>query len=199
MTEGVVSTFSLQLLVDVPGSYPQRLRTELSTRYRDQTIDLFNEGKAGEWAEDGSARFPDVIRQDTPEVIILMEGANDIGFLGRKGISATIGELETMVKYAKAHGIPILLASLPPQRAGSPKGTAAAFLPEFNKQVRDTAVDEGAIFVDVFAGFGTTEGLIGPDGLHPTPEGYERMMQIFFNAIRANFEATVSATTTRAR
>ena len=102
ITEGVVSTFSLQLLLDLPGSYPERLRAELTTRYRDQSIFLFNEGKAGEWAEDGKARFPDVIRQDAPEVIILMEGANDLGFLGRKGISATIGQLETMVKYARA-------------------------------------------------------------------------------------------------
>lgn len=199
MTEGVVSTFSLQMLVDVPGSYPQRLQNALTEHYRDQTIELFNEGKAGEWAEDGKARFPDVVRQDAPEVIILMHGANDIGFLGRRGISATIGQLETMVKYAKARGIPILLANLPPQREGSDKGKSATFLPEFNKQVRETAADEGAIFVDVFAGFGTTEGLIGPDGLHPTPEGYQRMMQIFFDAIRANFEAPSTATATRAR
>ena len=82
-----------------------------------------------------------------------------------------------------------MLASLPPQREGSPKGTSASYLTEFNKQVRDTAVDEGAIFVDVYNGFGTTNGLIGPDGLHPTAEGYARMTQIFFEAIRANFEA----------
>jgi lysophospholipase L1-like esterase len=196
ITEGVVSNAAYQLLIDVPGSYPQRLRTELSTRYRDQTIEVLNEGRSGEWAEAGVARFPDVIRQDAPEIIILMEGANDLGFLGRKGISATIGQLETMVKYARARGIPILLASLPPQREGSPKGASASFLAEFNRQVRGTAVDEGAIFVDVFAGFGSDAGLIGADGLHPTPEGYARMTQIFMDAIRANFEAA-PATGTR--
>src|SRR5262249_31789304 len=124
--------------------------------------------------------------------IILMEGANDLGFLGKKGISHTIGQLETMVKYARARGLPILLANLPPQRPNSPKGTSADYLSDFNKQVRDTATDEGAIFVDVFAGFGTTEGLIGPDGLHPTPDGYQRMMQIFFDVIRRNFEVSPS-------
>jgi lysophospholipase L1-like esterase len=194
LTEGVVSNAAFHLLVDVPGSYPQRLRTELAMRYRDQTIEVFNEGKAGEWAEAGVARFPDVIRQDSPEVIILMEGANDLGFLGRRGISATIGQLETMVKYARARGIHVLLASLPPQREGSLKGSSASFLSEFNKQVRTTAADEGAIFVDVFAGFGSDAGLIGADGLHPTPEGYVRMMQIFRDAIRANFEAPATAT-----
>ena len=36
-------------------------------------------------------------------------------------------------------------------------------------------------------------GLIGPDGLHPTAEGYARMTQIFFEAIRANFEAPAAS------
>ena len=41
----------------------------------------------------------------------------------------------------------------------------------------------------MFAGFGSDAGLIGADGLHPTPEGYARMTQIFMDAVRANFEA----------
>jgi lysophospholipase L1-like esterase len=195
MTEGIVSPAAFQLLVDVPGSYPQRLRSELASRYREQTIDVLNEGLAGEWAANGVERFHDVIRLDTPDVIILMEGVNDINFLGRRGISATIGKLESMVKYARARNLPILLASLPPQREGSLKGTSASFLSEFNRQVRQTAVDEGAIFVDLFGGFGTTEGLIGADGLHPTPEGYARMSAIFRDAIQASFEAPASTAT----
>lgn len=194
-----MSNAALDLLVDVPGSYPQRLRADLAARYRDQTIDVFNEGKAGEWAESGVGRFPDVIRTHSPEIIILMEGANDLGFLGRPGISRTIGALETMVKYARARGIPVLLASLPPQREGSPRGSSAAFLTEFNRQVRTTAVDEGAIFVDVFAGFGSDPGLIGADGLHPTSDGYARMTQIFMDAIRAAFEAPQTAAAAGAR
>ena len=134
-----------------------------------------------------------MIRQHSPEVLILMEGANDIGYLGRNGVSATIGQLEAMVKYARARGIPVLLASLPPQREGSSKGTSARFLPEFNRQVRSTAVDEGAVFVDVYAGFGSDDTLIGADGLHPTPAGYARMSQIFMDAIRATFEAPAAA------
>lgn len=193
LTEGVVSNAAFDLLVDVPGSYPQRLRSDLGARYYDQTIEVLNEGKAGEWAEAGVARLPDVIRADSPQVLILMEGANDLGFLGRRGISATIGQLETMVKYARARGVQVLLASLPPQREGSLKGSSASFLAEFNKQVRSTALEEGAIFVDVNAGFGTDAGLIGADGLHPTPEGYVRMTQIFMDAIRASFEAPQAA------
>ena len=193
LTEGVVSNPAFELLIDVPGSYPQRLHAALSARYYDQTPVVLNEGKAGEWAEGGRTRLADVIRQDSPEILILMEGANDLGFLGRSGISATIGQLESMVKYARARGVQVLLASLPPQREGSLKGNSARFLPEFNRQVRTAALDEGAIFVDVHAGFGSDASLIGADGLHPTPDGYIRMTQIFMDAIRANFEAPPAA------
>lgn len=193
LTEGVVRP-SFALLVDVPGSYPRRLMSALAARYSDQTVEVLNEGRAGEWSTDGVDRFPDVVRQDNPELILLMEGANDLNFLGRDGISQTIGQLETMVKFARARNIPIMLANLPPQREGSRSGLSAEFLDEFNRQVRATAADEGAIFVDVAGGFGSGDGLIGPDGLHPTAEGYERLSQIFMDAIRLNFEAAPAAT-----
>ena len=61
LTEGVVSSPLMFMLVDIPSAYPARLATALRTRYYDQTdIVVLNEGKAGEFALDGKVRLPDV-------------------------------------------------------------------------------------------------------------------------------------------
>ena len=48
---------------------------------------------------------------------------------------------------------------------------------------------EGVRLVDVFAAFhGDVTTLIGPDGLHPTAEGYRVMARAFFDSIKAALE-----------
>ena len=77
LTEGVVSAPLTQTLVTIPYAYPARLADQLRARYYDQPqIVVFNEGVAGEMAADGRTRLPDAIKADTPEVLLLMEGAN---------------------------------------------------------------------------------------------------------------------------
>src|SRR5687767_3731910 len=81
LTEGVVSAPFTQTLVTTPHAYPARLAEALRARYRDQPdIAVFNEGKAGEYAADGKGRLPDAIKAHSPEVLLLLEGANDINF-----------------------------------------------------------------------------------------------------------------------
>jgi lysophospholipase L1-like esterase len=48
---------------------------------------------------------------------------------------------------------------------------------------------EGAVLVDLYAAFGGVAGdLIGPDGLHPSDSGHQRIAETFFTAIRGQFE-----------
>jgi lysophospholipase L1-like esterase len=51
------------------------------------------------------------------------------------------------------------------------------------------AEDEGALFVDLFTVLGTWQGLVGVDGLHPTPAGYQKIAAVWADEIRARFEA----------
>jgi lysophospholipase L1-like esterase len=37
--------------------------------------------------------------------------------------------------------------------------------------------------------------LIGEDGLHPTEQGYQKLAEIFFDAIKAKYEAPASTAT----
>ena len=41
-------------------------------------------------AADGRTRLPDAIRAHSPEVLLLMEGANELNFFGRAGVTRTV-------------------------------------------------------------------------------------------------------------
>jgi lysophospholipase L1-like esterase len=187
LTEGVVSSSLMFTLVDIPSAYPARLATALRTRYYDQTdIVVLNEGKAGEFALDGKVRLPDVIKTDAPQVVLLMEGANELNVMGRRGVSRAVGALEDMIKDARRRGCIVFVATLPPQRASGVNGFGAPYVEELNAQIRKTAADEGATLVDVYPQFDLS--LVGQDGLHLTEAGYVRLGAIFADAIRQSFE-----------
>jgi lysophospholipase L1-like esterase len=187
LTEGVISAPFTQTLVTTPNAYPARLAEALRGRYRDQPdIAVFNEGRAGEFSTDGKTRLPDAIKAHAPEVLILLEGANDINFLGRRGITRVVIALEDMIKDAHRRGLVVFVGTLPPQRAGGRSAGGAEFLVELNGQIRKTALEEGATVVDVYSQLDLS--LVGEDGLHLTEAGYIRLAEIFATAIRQAFE-----------
>jgi acyl-CoA thioesterase-1 len=187
LTEGIVSAPLTFTLSTVPYAYPARLEEALHRRYTAQPqIVVFNEGKAGEFALDGKVRLPDAIKADTPDVVLLMEGANEINVLGRRGISRAVGALEDMIKDSQRRGVIVLVATLPAQRAGGIRAEGAPYVDELNAQIRKTALDEGAGLVDVNAQLDLS--FVGADGLHLTEAGYTRLAEIFAAAIRAAFE-----------
>jgi len=181
----------LGLTAGLPQSYPFKLLTLLTMRYAGQTIEVANAGLAGRLAQQDRQRLADAIKETDPQVVLLMEGANDLN-QGRETpnatITATVNALEDMVRDTSARGIPVLLATLPPQRP--PKGEAASFVARFNDALKVMAARKGATIVDIGAVFPAS--LIGQDGLHPTETGYERFAEIFLDAIKAKFEVTSS-------
>lgn len=187
LTEGVVSAPHTQTLVTTPHAYPARLAEALRARYRDQPeIAVFNEGRAGEFATDGKVRLPDAIKAHSPEVLLLMEGANDINLFGRRGITRVVVALEDMIKDATRRGQIVFVGTLPRQRPGGRSAGGVEFLDELNGQIRKTAVEEGATVVDVYSQLDLS--FVGEDGLHLTEAGYVRLAEIFAAAIRQAFE-----------
>jgi lysophospholipase L1-like esterase len=189
LTEGVVSAPFTQTLVTTPHAYPARLAEALRARYRDQPeIAVFNEGRAGEFAADGKGRLPDAIKAHAPEVLLLLEGANDINFLGRRGITRVVVALEDMIKDAHRRGLVVFVGTLPRQRPGGRSADGAPFVEELNVQIRKTALEEGATVVDVYSELDLA--FVGEDGLHLTEAGYVRLGAIFADAIRRSFETS---------
>lgn len=196
LTEGTISPDTITLAVSKPESYPYQLQLTLAARYLDQTIEVVNEGCGGEFTVGGStfcdggvARLPDVLDREHPQVLLLMHGANDLRRPSRS-ISNIVGAMETMVGQAQRAGAVVLVASLPPQNPEGSRGDAAPRLPEYARELKRMAEDEGAGFVDLFNLLGTWEGLVGADGLHPTPAGYQKIAQLWADAIEARFEKT---------
>ncbi len=90
--------------------------------------------------------------------------------------------MEDMVREAQRRGIPVMLATLPPQRPG--RGTITttpALLATYNNGLRTMAAKKGVPLVDVNAIFPLS--LIGQDGLHPTDAGYDVLAAIFLDAL----------------
>lgn len=193
MTWGQISDPVTLALADTPGSYPSVLEVLLSSRYVADTPLVMNAGIPGERATQGALRLPSLVNDLRPDAVLLMEGANDLSFLGEAGIEPAIDALTGMVDDARQRGAQVFLATLPPQRATSPKGYCAHLIPDFNRGVRDAAAAEGARLVDVYAVLATDmDRFIGADGLHPTEAGYQRIAELFLEAIKATLEKPAS-------
>jgi lysophospholipase L1-like esterase len=197
MTEGTTSAPlpGLVLSPGLPQSYPYKLQTLVNARYTAQTIAVINDGKAGEHVV-GSialARFNNDLSAAKPDLILLMEGANDLNDttdMVNAAITDIVSTLEEMVKEAGRRQIPIMVATLPPQR---PPRSAAPNIGRFNDAVKVMAAKKGGILVDVNARMPLS--LIGQDGLHPTEDGYQRIAEIYLDAIKGAYES--AATTLR--
>jgi lysophospholipase L1-like esterase len=175
--------------VGLPVSYPYKLQSMLSARYAAQAISVFNEGLPLEEASDAVRRLPLVLRDTMPEVLILLHGVNDL--TGPQVVSRTIGFMNTMVRDARLSGVTVFLCTLPPQRPGGIRAGDPVATANYNAALRTLAPAEGATLIDLAREVDLS--LIGVDGLHPTEAGNERMAQIFFAAIRAQFERPTSA------
>jgi len=152
---------------------------------------VYNAGWAGRQAREDVGRFDDAISDSAAELVLLLEGVNDLNAPrippdgDNTRIRATVDALEEMVKAAGRRNVPVMIGTLPPQRPGGPKAGSVDLVPAFNAAVREMAAKKGAEVVDVGS---LPLSLIGTDGLHPSEAGYQRMAEIWMEAIRARFE-----------
>ena len=83
--------------------------------------------------------------------------------------------------------------TLTPQRSGSLKGTAPDVVRDLNGRIRDLCRRYQNGCADLYAAFGNEQSpLIGADGLHPTPAGYDVIAETFFDVITRLFERTAT-------
>lgn len=120
-----------------------------------------------------------------PRAVHIMAGTNDIaGNTGPMTTAMTTDNLSAMAAIAKAHGIRVLLASVPPAdrfpwRPGLP---TVARIREINLWAKDYAAKADAIWVDYTPALGTPGGALkpefAPDGVHPNAAGYAAMESV---------------------
>ncbi len=201
LTLGKTSASVTLLLNDVPDSYPTKLQQLLRSRYQTQNPapTVLNDGVDGERVIGGSffsplggtERFPQSLAANPSDVVLLMEGSNDLLNYYEDGIGPAVKGLRAMVEYGNSHGRRVFLATIPPMRSGGAhhRDAAAALVSGFNDQVRGVAAEEGVPLVDVYSAIWPDKmNLIGADDLHPTPQGYDLIAATFMDVIKAKLE-----------
>lgn len=184
---------NFKLIVVPSESYPTRLLALLRGRFftQAQQFVVGNAGLPAEWAIDGAKRLPGVLAASGAQVVLLLEGANDLeASPNSAGVNSALFGLQTMIRTARSRGATVMVATLPPVRPGGRLSLPVALVQTVNDSIRANAAAEGAIVVDLHAAMASSvTTFIGIDGLHPTAAGYQRMAETFFSAIRTTFEA----------
>ena len=171
-------------------AYPEQLQLKLAARYRFQTPQVVNEGLPGETAlEGGSLRIRSVLTRHRPDILLLMEGTNDL--LSHARGRAWDGGARQIVQEAKLLNIRVAIATVPPIRLNGLRNRAAHQVfgaSVLNDQIRAFAAAENLVLVDVHNRLKDDMRLIGEDDLHPTVEGFGVIAGVFYDAIVAAFE-----------
>jgi lysophospholipase L1-like esterase len=175
-------------------SYPAQLLELLNQRYSAQTIRVTNAGVPGEDAAEAISRLQSELGRLQPDVVLIMEGTNDLDpdsmIPGLRGADA----IETMVQDARSRGVDPILATIPPQRTSR---DTEPLVDPYNDIMRQIAIRQGVPLVDVHQiislgqclGAGSLElSCLGDDHLHPTAQGYELIANAFFQRLMDLYE-----------
>jgi lysophospholipase L1-like esterase len=172
-------------------AYPTVLLNTLKGRYASQaaSMEVFNYGFGGEKVINARNRYLSALNATRPDVLLLLDGANDIA-LGEDGAaSSASNEIRVWIAEAKARGIRVFLATPVPGRPGGNRTIQPLLLQDWANRIRDIAVRDGATLVDLYTAIlPDVQRYIGVDGLHPNEAGYARIADLFFQSIQSNFE-----------
>lgn len=174
--------------------YPTELQRRLSDRYKTQSPFVDNQGSPGESASEVNTvrRFSSLMSSRRYSVVLIMEGTNDLYDRDDRAFPPAYDGLRSMIRDARSRSIRPYLATIPPMNPSACvpvcRGLPWSLVAGFNDGVRALATAEGVTLVDVYQGFSGNLALIGPDGLHPSADGYAKIAELFFTAIRQTLE-----------
>jgi len=168
------------------------------------TGDVLDRGISGQTSAQMLARFRADVLDLHPAVVHIMVGTNDIaGNTGPTSFAQIEGNIMSMVELARAHGIAVVLAAVPPaarfwwQRTLEPAETII----RLNRWLRGYAAREHLVYVDYHAalddGHSGLAAAYSDDGVHPNAAGYAVMTPLAHVAIAESLAARTPATPTR--
>jgi lysophospholipase L1-like esterase len=174
-------------------TYPDVLQALLTARYTTQSFTVDNAGQKGEQVVGSGAlsRLGSILRTGRYEAVLILEGANDLAERDDRIVPSVISGLRQMVNDAKSRGVRPFLATLPPQHHGCcpDRGLSYTLVPTLNEQIRILAQQEGVTLVELYDAMLPNESTyIGFDGLHPSAEGYAKIANTFFDALKKELE-----------
>jgi lysophospholipase L1-like esterase len=181
ITAGTISMAPLVML-DGPETYPFKLEQMLLQRYPSQAIVVVNRGFPGDDTRDGAQKLPGVLAADKPEVLLLLQGINNLGAATATQVTA----LRSMITTAQGQGVQVIIATVMPALPTWRQYNATTIpkIQALNIGIFGLAAQYGlGLPVDLYSIFQAEPQLIGKDGLHPTPEGQTRIAEAFRDEI----------------
>lgn len=151
---------------------------------------IVGRGISGQTSPQMLARFYQDVVALKPRVVQIMAGTNDIaGNTGPNSPEDFRNTISAMVDIAKANGIEVILASIPPTSTFSwaPTLKPAPRVHELNTWLKAYAAERGAIYADYYTAMAEPDGApaagLTIDGVHPGTAGYKIMRSIATKAI----------------
>jgi len=180
ITRGVGDGPAADSLPPSPAGYPERLEPLLIP---ETTLPLavIDDGAPGERTPDGLPRLRRDLETSTPDYTIILEGTNDVED-GRA--DEALANIQRMIDSVFQQGGMPLLGTITPSCCNHQNQLPEDAIRFYNDQLRAIAANDSIPVIDFYAAFaGGPEasydfnlGLIHvPEGLHPTPSGYDLM------------------------
>jgi acyl-CoA thioesterase-1 len=169
-------SLSAGLGLPVSSAFPARLQNALKGKGIE--VEMINAGVSGDTTSGGRDRLDWSVPEGT-EAVILELGAND----ALRGIDpdVTRSALRDILTRLKARGIAVLLCGML-----APPNYGAGYTARFNAIYPDLAKTFGVPLYPFFLeGVATEARLNQPDGLHPTAEGVDVIVQNILPTVEA--------------
>ena len=158
-------------------AYPNYLNSYFGYRYR-----MINQGKGGETTARGLHRFIVAIDTYSPELVLLMEGLNDVWWAGYS-YEVTELNLRVMVDNAITRGMLIAIGTLNPSTDRSVNRSVIGFNPHIYSIADDYKIPVAEVFDYIYSA-PNWEGLYRTaDGCHPNDRGEQIIATAFQAAI----------------
>lgn len=166
--DGTILAFGDSLTVGVGAekskSYPAVL-AQLSGRH------VINAGASGETTAQGLERLSGILDQSTPDLLILLEGGNDI--LRNQDLARTKQNLAEMIELAQSYGAVVVLIGVPEKRLFS---DAAPLYEELAKEYG--LVFEGELIASLLR-----EPQYKSDMVHFNAQGYRQLAESIYQSL----------------
>ncbi|WP_457577128.1 SGNH/GDSL hydrolase family protein [Desulfomarina sp.] len=165
------------------GGYPPKLNSLLNENNKPSIV--INKGVSGEKTPEGVGRIGGVLAGTPANLILIMEGTNDIR--GGLSVETTRHNLESMINQSKAAGVTPILATLTP----SDRNGSATVIPNYwNPMIKSLASSTSIPLADQYAAILPTWSSSNADGLHPNDTGYWTVARTWYGVIAPMISST---------